>query len=58
VWQGLGFVHLVGKRRPRWKEYGTTRGVGLSARDYLAGDWEVLSEEDPSRAAGSVAGLP
>ena len=40
---------LVGKRQPRWKEYGTLRNVGLSARDYLAGDWEVLSVEDSAR---------
>ncbi len=58
VWLGLGFVHLVGKRRPRWKEYGTTRSVGLSARDYLARDWEVLPDDDPSHAAGSGACLP
>jgi hypothetical protein len=34
------------------------RAVGLSARDYLAGDWEVLPDEDPSREAGSGACLP
>ena len=58
VWQGLGFVHLVGKRLPRWKEYGTMRNVGLHARDYLAEDWEVLANEDPDRKAGSGTCLP
>ena len=46
VWQGLGFVHFVGKRRPRWREYGTMRNTGLTSKDYLAKDWEVLPIED------------